>query len=56
MLNWLTNGSEIGASLILASVNAIVAVVLIFFSLSLAIAVALAARLAPVVFQNKPSA
>ena len=47
MLNWLTTGSEIGASLMLASINAVVALSLIAFSLSLAIAVSLVARFVP---------
>jgi hypothetical protein len=47
MSSWLTTASEIGASLMLASVNAVVALALIAFSLSLAIAVSLVARFAP---------
>jgi hypothetical protein len=43
MLIWLTPGREIGASLILACVNTVVALALIAFSLSLAIAVSLLA-------------
>ena len=43
MLVWLTLGCEIGASLILACVNTVVALALIALSLSLAIAVSLLA-------------
>ena len=54
MLIWLT-GREIGASLILACVNTVVALALIALSLSLAIAVSLLANCAPLQARARPS-
>lgn len=55
MLIWLTLGCEIGASLILACVNTVVALALIAISLSLAIAVSLLADCAPLQAKARPS-
>jgi hypothetical protein len=55
MLIWLTLGCEIGASLILACVNTVVALALIALSLSLAIAVSLLADCAPLQAKARPS-
>jgi hypothetical protein len=55
MLVWLTLGCEIGASLILACVNTVVALALIALSLSLAIAVSLLANCAPLQARARPS-
>ena len=55
MLVWLTLGCEIGASLILACVNTVVALALIALSLSLAIAVSLLADCAALQAKARPS-
>ena len=55
MLIGLTLGCEIGASLILACVNTVVALALIALSLSLAIAVSLLADCAPLQAKARPS-
>lgn len=55
MLIWLTLGCEIGASLILACVNTVVALALIALSLSLAIAVSLLADCATLQANARPS-
>jgi hypothetical protein len=55
MLVWLTLGCEIGASLILACVNTVVALALIALSLSLAIAVSLLADCATLRPKARPS-
>ena len=54
MLIWLTLGCEIGASLILACVNTVVALALIALSLSLAIAVSLLANCANATGKSSP--
>jgi hypothetical protein len=55
MLIWLTLGREIGASLILACVNTVVALALIALSLSLAIAVSLLTKCAALQARVRPS-
>jgi hypothetical protein len=55
MLIGLTLGCEIGASLILACVNTVVALALIAISLSLVIAVSLLADCAPLQAKARPS-
>jgi len=54
MLIWLTLGCEIGASLILACVNTVVALALIALSLSLAIAVSLLADCSTATAKRSP--
>lgn len=55
MLIWLTLGCEIGASLILACVNTVVALALIALSLSIAIAASLLAYCATLQARARPS-
>ena len=55
MLVWLALGCEIGASLILACVNTVVALALIALRASLAIAVSLLANCAPLQARARPS-